>query len=106
LGWDEAVAKMNEFRALTDDYDGQGAKAPSSETLDAAAGLVRELRWVGIHSPSWVAPGPNGSVNMDWEFEGGVSVSVEVTEPDEADVFLLIPGREPGYWVVNQPAAV
>jgi hypothetical protein len=106
LGWEAAVAKLNEFRALTDDYDGQGAKAPSSGTFDSIAELIRDLGRIGIRSPSWVVPGPNGSLNLDWEFKGGVSVSIEVAEPGEADVYLLFPGREPGYWVVSQTAAV
>ncbi|MBA4067591.1 MAG: hypothetical protein C0501_28580 [Isosphaera sp.] len=106
IGWEAAVAKIDEFRALADDYDGQGARAPAPETIDAAAELVHGLTRAGVPSPTWVTPGVNGSVDLSWEFGGGVSVAVDVTEPDEADVFLLVPGRQPGHWVVTQTAAV
>jgi len=106
LTWEEAQREIHDFRALTDDYDGQGAKAPPPETIAAAAELSRELARVGVVRPSYIVPGPNGTVNVAWELPGGVSVSIEVTEPDEAEVFLLATGREPQHWLLHQPAAV
>lgn len=104
--WEHAVRELDGYRTLTDDYDGQGAKAPAPDTFDAAADLVRDLRRNGVPAPSSVVPGPNGSVNLEWDYADGVSASVEVTDPHEADVFLLAPGRQPEYWVLNRAATV
>jgi len=106
LTWEQAARKVNEYRTLEDDYDGQGAKAPAPEVCDGMLELVRGLEGRGASAPTCVTSGVNGSVNLEWDYPGGVSATVEVTDVDEAAVYLLAPHREPGYWVLNQTAAV
>src|SRR5688572_18163148 len=88
-GWNSILTEMEEFRTLEDDYDGQGAIAPTAQTFESAAELARALRRQGVVAPTYVVPGVNGSMNFDWEQEGGVSVGIEVVGPYTADVFIL-----------------
>jgi hypothetical protein len=42
--WEPAVVKIVEFQHLGDDWDGQGARAPSHELLASAIGLAYTLK--------------------------------------------------------------
>ena len=59
---------------------------------------------MGLAVPTHAVAGPNGTINLAWEFEGGVSVSVEVNDSCWVEMFLLQPGN-PRQWVVSQSVA-
>ena len=103
--WEEYIREIKQYRELADDYDGQGAIAPSSDAIESAIALARGLAGAGIAVPTYAVAGPNGTIDLAWDFEGGVSVSVEVLDSCQADVFLLAPGQ-PRHWVLNHTVVV
>src|SRR5215468_1733124 len=58
--WGPTVEKLVAFQHLGDNWDGQGAVAPSYEQLESAIGLAYTLYQQGVDPPSRVVPGPEG----------------------------------------------
>jgi hypothetical protein len=99
--WHAYRDELESYRHLTDDYDGQGAIAPPGEVIDTALSVAREFASSNIVPPTCTVAGPNGSIDLSWEFNNGVSVSIEATECDRVDVILMEPGN-PRHWNVQQ----
>src|SRR5437867_13384650 len=74
--WGGYLSEIEQYRELVDDYDGQGAVAPLPEVIDSAVSLARDFAGSGIVVPTYAVAGPNGSIDLAWEFEDGRSVSV------------------------------
>jgi len=91
--WDESFQKLQEYGGYEDDWDGQGASAPTHELTESAWQLIKILRAKGITAPAWTVPGVGGTVAFEWLLEEGRSLEIEVTGPYSADVFLDFPDR-------------
>lgn len=98
--WEPAVQKMVAFQHLGDDWDGQGAQAPSEEVLKSAIGLAYTLYQQGIDPPSRVVPGPDGSVIFEWQDPDGTYTEVEVVGWLVAEVMLIEPGHPAKHWTL------
>jgi membrane-bound lytic murein transglycosylase B len=101
-GWEQFIAELEEFRQLADDYDGQGAIAPTADTVDSAVSLARLLEHLGMLPPTYVVASVNGSANLEWQLADDVSIGFEVVDPDQADVYLHLPGQQGKHWVLTQ----
>lgn len=99
--WDEFVEAIERYRDLADDYDGQGAIAPSSEVIDSAVAMMRDM--IGVAIPNYSVPGPNGSVNLAWDLDDETSVTIEVIDVSRAEV-ILVDGDagEHRVWTLNR----
>jgi hypothetical protein len=97
-GWEARVAELDSYRALADDYDGQGAIPPGGEVIAGAIELARQLDGAGVIPPTCVAPGVNGTANLEWDLPGKTYVTVEVTGRNAAEVFLMTPDGETALW--------
>src|SRR5215468_7301438 len=64
--WEPAVVKMVEFQHLGDDWDGQGARAPSHALLASVIGLAYTLKDQGVDPPHCVVAGVEGTVTLEW----------------------------------------
>jgi hypothetical protein len=76
--WKAVFAKIEEFRKLEDDWDGEGSLAPSSEIINASIKLAERLRQT--ETPPHVEPSVNGTMHFEWgtrEF----SHDIEVVSP-------------------------
>jgi hypothetical protein len=91
--WEPAVAEIVAFQHLGDDWDGQGARAPSEEVLKSAIGLAYTLYEQGIDPPSRVVTGLEGSVIFEWQDPDGTYTEVEVVGWLVAEVRLIEPGQ-------------
>ena len=98
--WEHCVEAVEQYRELTDDYDGQGAVAPAAETIGGAISLIHDLIAANVAVPAYVVPGPNGSVNFDWEYGEDVSVSIEVCDAGHAEVILQDAGSR--HWPLTR----
>lgn len=98
--WEPAVQKMVAFQHLGDDWDGQGARAPSEEMLKSAIGLAYTLHQQGVDPPSRVVPGPEGSVIFEWQDPDGTYTEVEVVGWLVAEVMLIEPGQPAKHWML------
>ena len=85
---------------LGDDWDGQGARAPSQEMLVSAIGLAYTLLQKGMEPPSSVVPGLEGSVIFEWQWPDGTFCEVEIVRPFYAEVMLVEPGKPAQHWTL------
>jgi hypothetical protein len=96
--WEPTVAQLVALQHLGDDWDGQGARAPSRDLLAAAVALAYLLNERGVDAPSSVGPGPDGSVSFEWQRPDGTFCEVEVVRPFYAEVMLIEPGKPARHW--------
>jgi len=100
-GWAELFTELDTFRLLTDDYDGQGAIAPTNEVVEGAIELLGDCRRMGLLPPSCVVAGVNGTVSLEWDLPDRQLVVVEVTDRHAADVFLIALDQHSASWVLG-----
>jgi hypothetical protein len=98
--WEPAVQKMVAFQHLGDDWDGQGARAPSYEVLASAIGLAYTLYQQGVDPPNCVVPGIDGSVIFEWHDPDGTYTEVEIVRPLYAEVMMIEPGKPARHWTL------
>lgn len=85
MTWCEAATKLATFVDLLDDWDGQGAVAPSPPIIIVAGGLLIKLRkTIYVSSPKSVSAGPMGGILFVWQ-EPGMYREAEVTPTGEVE---------------------
>ena len=101
IHWNQIVDKLAQMRELQDDWDGQGASAPTAENMGAAENWVGEMRrYSQAIPPSQVVPGVAGEVLLMWQKEG-FYLEAEISKPSEVEWMLAIPGQANKHWVTN-----
>jgi len=75
--WRKVVDELLAARDLEDDWDGQGAKAPSIEVVDTSLVLVQKLRTAGFAPPNDFGPSVNGAMTLAWRSDTS-SMEIEV----------------------------
>jgi hypothetical protein len=98
-GWTVTIDTLLTLRDIHDDWDGNGATAPSRETVDSALHLAIHFRDLGMREPNGVVPGVNGTVIFDWQGTDQSYLEVEVTEPFHAECVFISPGKPTKHWV-------
>ena len=91
--WDEIMADLSAIGNRLDNWDGEGAKAPSPALWESAVELGKTLRSLGQDPPSSVYAGPNGTVLFDWQNDFDY-FDIEVVEPFRARWMRVIPGQQ------------
>jgi hypothetical protein len=96
--WQRALARLQSFAGLTEDWDGEGSPAPTPPLVATALILADLLRQQQVPPPSRVSVGPDGSVLLEWQKrqpgQGGVVYfEIEVCAPDVAEWMQAIPGQ-------------
>lgn len=100
-GWKRCIDKLLELRLYEDDWDGQGAEAPSVGAVDSAIILAVLLREKDIEPPCRTVAIVDGSVVLEWQWPDVTTLEIEVAEPYLADVFLLAPGLPAEHWRIE-----
>lgn len=98
--WQPTVKKIVEFQHLGDDWDGQGAQAPSFDLVASAVGLAYLLHQQGVDPPNCVVPGVEGAVVFEWHFPDGTYSEIEIDQPLHAEVMLIEPGKPAQHWTL------
>ncbi|HTU89622.1 MAG TPA: hypothetical protein VMF69_05955 [Gemmataceae bacterium] len=98
--WEPAVMKLVEFEHLGDNWDGLGARAPSSEMLASAIGLAYCFLEQAVDPPDCVVPGLEGSVMFEWHDPDGTYTEVEIVRPLYAEVMVIEPGKPARHWTL------
>jgi hypothetical protein len=98
--WQPAIQKIIDFQHLKDDWDDNGAKAPSGELLDSAVALAWAFCKTGMEPPSRIVPGVTGTVLLEWQLPDGTYGEVEIVRPFYAEVMMIQPGRPPKHWTL------
>jgi hypothetical protein len=89
-GWRNVFAKLEEFRKLEDDWDGDGSLAPSPEIIEASIRLAKRLK--ETETPPWVEPSVNGSMHFEWRTQES-SHDIEVVSTTQVVETHLIKGE-------------
>lgn len=97
--WSQCRDELLAIRALDEDWDGQGAKAPSAALVDSAIQLAEILRQRGVDAPCRIVPGVNGTVIFEWQ-QDGIYREMEVIKPCHAEILEMSPGQPPKHWTV------
>lgn len=98
--WRLRMEELLALRTLEEDWDGQGAKAPSVDLVDSALHLAERLRQQGIDAPCRIVPGVNGTVIFEWQ-QDGIYREMEVTRPGHAEIMEMSADRTPKHWTVT-----
>jgi hypothetical protein len=99
--WKKRIEDLEAIRNYQNDWDGQGAEAPSPELMESAISLAQLLLHRAIDAPSCVVPGVNGTVVFEWQGENGSYLEIEVTAPNRADGCLTVPGKPTEHWTLQ-----
>lgn len=91
VGWPEVIDDLLAAYKLTDDWDGQGAKAPSQEVVVTALKLATSLKNSGLRHPDECGPSVNGEVTFYWKWEAS-SLMFEVTSAACVSGYEWLPG--------------
>lgn len=98
--WSCRIDELLAIRSLADDWDGQAAKAPSTELVDSALVLAQAFGRGGAEAPSRIVPGVNGTVIFEWQ-AGEEYCEIEVTRPYHAEGLRFVPGQPAEHWVIE-----
>lgn len=98
--WSRRIEELLTIRSYEDDWDGQGAKSPSTKLVESALILAETFRQGGVEAPSRIVLGVNGTVIFEWQ-AGEDYCEIEVTRPSHAEGLRLVPGRSAEHWVIE-----
>jgi hypothetical protein len=91
--WRVVIDDLLAARSLRDDWDGQGAKAPTIDVVDTSLQLAIKLRQLGTSPPDDFGAGINGTITFAWRSREW-SVEVEVFSPVRIEGFRWRKGAE------------
>lgn len=100
--WKQCLDTILSIRELEADWDGQGTEAPTPEVVDSALILAVMLRERKVRPPTSTTQGVCGDVCIEWQWWDLTTLSLEVTEPYGADLFLLATGKPGQKWTLRQ----
>src|SRR4051794_5430528 len=90
-GWPKQEQRIAELRRLEDNWDGEGAVAPSAELIESVAGLPRQHKNDGRAAPSGIVPTVDGTLFLEWQAPP-IFASLEVRQPYEGEWLIERPG--------------
>lgn len=92
------LVRLQELAQLSPDWDEEGAMAPSAVALMKAAGMVITAATSTLHAPVFIAPLPDGSLQVEWTDESKrLELVIDVDGSLSADLIIDIDGPEPRY---------
>ncbi|MGY3238148.1 hypothetical protein ACVWZ4_001195 [Bradyrhizobium sp. USDA 4472] len=98
-GFDRGIARLRDFRGYNEDWDGNGAAAPSQTAIDRAISYVAELEpW---HPAPLTTLGRDGSAILEFE-EDGMFNSITFLPDDNVELYSKADG-EPSQFVSGPP---
>jgi hypothetical protein len=102
-GWLEQEVDLLRIRNYGDNWDGFESDAPDLKVVDCAISVLHWLRGIeGMKAPSRVALSPSGSVALEWVDDSSF-LRVEITEPNEIEWMLAIPGEPTEFMTESLP---
>ncbi|MBM4073531.1 MAG: hypothetical protein FJ271_32110 [Planctomycetes bacterium] len=100
-GWENVLQQLQEIRALTDDWDGQGAEAPTVANVNWAIAWVEQMRqYPGAIVPMRAVPGVGGELYLEWRCDD-LRVDAEIAAPARVEWTLSESGKANRHWVTE-----
>ena len=100
--WEARLQDLERYRTYADDWDGQGSPGIGGDLIDSAGALATVLRQNGVVAPTSVLPGVQGTVGFEWDLANGGIATLEVLDPNSADLFLHQPGEPLKHTTISQ----
>jgi hypothetical protein len=92
--WCRVIQSLQQLKSLRDDWDGQGALAPSIGIVEAAIGLAELYRQHDYSPPTTALATPAGTVLFEWRRQT-TYYEIEIVSPGRAEWMLIDEGRAP-----------
>jgi hypothetical protein len=99
--WEQVLGQLRQIAALGEDWDGQGAAAPSAANVASATEWVQHMQhYPRAVPPSRAVAGVGGEVYLEWQGEKLYLVA-EVCEPGRVEWTLSLLGQPNKHWVTE-----
>lgn len=96
--WAQWFENLLSIRSLQDDWDGDGADAPTPEVVDAASRFLNAIRRSKqFPVPNRIVPSPNGTVVIEWQLPN-IYIEAEITAADTIEWMVQEGGHEPKHY--------
>ena len=96
--WPRQLSRIAKLKLLKDNWDGEGAIAPSRELLQSLAHLLRIHQENGYPAPSRIVPTVDGIIAIEWQMPPRFA-SLEIARPYEGEWLIEQPGYRPEFRV-------
>ncbi len=103
--WVNSLNELNQLNNLEQDWDGEDAEKPDSETIISIRTWLRNRFQNREQPPTKIIADTYGSIIIEWHLDGDY-FEVEVSDPDHAE-WMLVRGAEPathGVFHINHSA--
>ena len=90
--WDQTSNEIDATAALADNWDGEGAAAPTDSVVATVKLLCSTLARLEWPAPTRVSASPTGGIILEWQ-DGMEYVEFEIAEANVAELFLTRPGQ-------------
>jgi len=88
----EALKRLEAISVLQKDWDSYGGEAPAGAAIFAARKFIADLDRIQKAAPFFVAPIPDGGIQMEWQGRAG-ALEVEIAPTGDSFNFLRIIGK-------------
>ena len=102
--WSTQFARLADLRKLRNNWDGDGAHAPSAQLLDSLEHLLRRLHAAKLAAPSRMIATVDGTVAAEWQSHS-IYASVEINQPYQEEWLVERTGYRPEFRIENWAAA-
>jgi hypothetical protein len=92
--WEVILQNLRKMLALRDNWDAEGAKAPTRNSILSVIDLLHQLERRNLQAPSRVVVGPGGEVAVEWQLDGNY-IELEVSEPYVGEWMFVTKGAMP-----------
>jgi hypothetical protein len=99
--WEKIIRAIHGMLALHDDWDGLGAKSPSSDIIFYAMRLADAKRQSDYAAPTRVAATPAGTIGLEWQ-QGSIYTEAEIVAPYRSEWMQIIAGTPTKHWSENE----
>ncbi len=97
--WAACISTLLSYLSLGDDWNGDGAAAPTPANVYGAVAWLQQLQECGSSCPPPQAvPGVNGEVLLVWQ-DRSFYLEAEINTPYQVEWMLTSPGQAPKHWV-------
>jgi hypothetical protein len=92
--WRKPLDTLDQISRLQDDWDDDGAVAPSPQLVASTRELLHDLRGRQFPAPTRVGAGPNGTILLEWQKDLNY-FEIEVCAPYRLEWMLALPDEKP-----------
>lgn len=93
LKWDEVINNLLSARNLEEDWDGQGAEAPTKGTVDTALQRALFMKQLGNPPPDEFGANVDGTITLGWH-QVDRTIVIEIVSPTQEEAYTWTDGNQ------------